>query len=293
MSQTNKIERRPIRNGWDTFVRVWNRRRKQNSLIVVLLTGLFVWGVTELAGVFMDVGGLPERLTVLSLIAASGLILLVLNLRETWTEAKVSSSVPEISSRTACRLVDSTELINKLIQFDDHTYGEHTLPEQEARRIYARNGKCALALVDCEDNTLLGAIEFWPVTEEVAAKMCRGELSESALTQQHVLTETDLDRAAALYVSSFAVRDPKTPRGARNGATLLRCARRFIRQTYFSGDRKAIMLFALGWSRDGEGAAERLNFVHVGEFEAFDKITKVYQRVLSREDLEHWYDFDG
>lgn len=276
------------------FSRAWNRRRKRNELIFILLTGLAVWAASLVIETYIGLWGQPLTwgLIALAAIAAAGLV--ATNLKDTLEEARTSEAhTPDFDKPYECLPLNSAELVDNLIAFDEETYGGDTLPEDVARRIYAKNAKCGLALRDCADGRVLGAIEFWPMKEESAEAMRRGELSELQVTEADVLSEAQTDQAQSLYVSSFAVRGPNTPDGARYGATLLRCARRFIRQTYFSGGRQAIQLYAFGWSGKGAGAAERLNFLKLCEISEYGRAIPVYARTLNREDLERWYDFDN
>lgn len=276
------------------FSRAWNRRRQRNELIFIFLTGLAVWAGSQAIETYIGLWGQPIVWGLLALVAVAGLGLVVTNLKGTVEEARIGEAhTPDFDKPYECTPVNSTEIVDNLLVFDDATYGGDTLPEEVSRRIYAKNGKCGLVLRDCADGRVLGAIEFWPMKEESAEAMRRGELSELAVTEADVLSEAEMDRAQSLYVASFAVRGPNTPNGARYGATLLRCARRFIRQTYFSGDRQAIQLYAFGWSGKGAGAAERLNFLKLCEISEYGRSTPVYARMLHRDDLERWYDFDN
>ncbi len=276
------------------FSRAWKRRRQRNELIFILLTGLAVWAATLVIEAYIGLWGKPLTWGLIALAGVAGIGLIATNLKGTMEEARIGEShTPDFDKPYECLTLNSAGLVDNLIAFDDETYGDDTLPGAVSRRIYAKNGKCGLALRDCSDGRVMGAIEFWPMKEESAEAMRRGELSELQVTEADVLSEAEMDRAQSLYVASFAVRGPSTPNGARYGATLLRCARRFIRQTYFSGDRQAIQLYAFGWSGKGAGAAERLNFLKLCEVSEYGRSTPVYARMLHRDDLERWYDFDN
>lgn len=289
-----KVKKRGAAHLAAAFSRAWNRRRQRNELIFILLTGLAVWAATLVIEAYIGLWGKPLTWGLIALVAVAALGLVATNLKGTLEEARTGEShTPDFDEPYECLALNSAALIDGLIAFDDETYGDDTLPEDVARRIYANNGKCGLALRDCADGRVLGVIEFWPMREESAEAMRRGELSELDVTEADVLSEAEIDQAQSLYVASFAVRGPNTPNGSRYGATLLRCARRFIRQTYFSGDRQAIQLYAFGWSGKGAGAAERLNFLKLCDVAEYGRATPVYARTVNREDLERWYGFDN
>jgi hypothetical protein len=144
-------------------------------------------------------------------------------------------------------------------------FGSYTPPDEEVYRIFRRNPRRSIGLYSDDLSRFVGFASIWPITEEAAVAIKKGERVEEDLTANDILPVAENATARFAVIPGIAVLPDERGTDAR-GAVLLPAFRRFIIAEYLPGRGRSIELIASAFSKDGLWLCGQLGMDPIGSF---------------------------
>lgn len=124
--------------------------------------------------------------------------------------------------------LNTPELVLAANAISRSVFGAATVPESQVEGILLKNKVATVGLfeksLEHPTGRLVGYASCWPITREVHTRLRMGDapggMSESELSAEHVLADTELQNAEVLFIPAVAVLDRATYRGKLRAAVL-------------------------------------------------------------------------
>jgi hypothetical protein len=167
------------------------------------------------------------------------------------------------------RRVSTPALIREANKITYMAFREATLNGDAVQEILLKNKDACLGLIEKTSQDgfekLVGYASCWPITKDAYERMRLGEgdprgMSEADLTADHVLKDTEIDKAEILFIPGVAVRGLFTRMGHKRAAVLMCAFLEHIKIVYSPVARsgRSTKIFLVGSTRAGQKLAEKM-----------------------------------
>ncbi|WP_404334101.1 hypothetical protein AB2M62_12320 [Sphingomonas sp. MMS12-HWE2-04] len=145
----------------------------------------------------------------------------------------------------------STTLIPALFPSATNALGSETMPWEEIDRAGAKNCYMAVGVYSNRDRRYVGYASFWPIKEETALRLIRGEITDSQLTADDVVPEAERHSCRYAIVPGIGVIGDNGAERVRRALCLMRTLRRMIAEQYLANRRSSMTIIAMAYSSHG------------------------------------------
>ncbi|HEY7645524.1 MAG TPA: hypothetical protein VH858_10865 [Hyphomicrobiales bacterium] len=207
----------------------------------------------------------------------------------------------------AAHFVNTPDLVRQANAITHTAFGDSTVPDAQVEGILLKNKQACLGLfekaADGGLGKLVGYASCWPIRKDVYDRLRLGEgvpggMSEADIAAEHVLADTEIERAEVLFIPAVAVLGRETYKGKYRAAVLACEFLQHMKKTYAPAVKTmgGIKLFLVGFTPEGQRMTERLAG-HLdlnkptGFLTLYDKEqVPFYEKFISRADWERAFD---
>jgi hypothetical protein len=206
----------------------------------------------------------------------------------------------------AALYVNTPDLVRQANAITHNVFGESTVADAQVEGILLKNKQATLGLFektgDDPVGQLVGYASCWPIRKDVYDRLRLGEgvpggMSEPDLSAEHVLSDTEIEKAEVLFIPAVAVLGRETYKGKYRAAVLACEFLQHVKKTYAPAvaANGGIKLFLVGFTKEGQRMTERLAG-HLdlnqptGFLTIYDKKVPFYEKFISRADWERAFE---
>jgi hypothetical protein len=166
-------------------------------------------------------------------------------------------------------------------------FGAAATPDaREVHDSFRHNSRRSIALYSETEGRYVGYAALWPIIDDVAEQMLRGEFPEERLLSKHILPSGQNAVAKYGLIPGIGVLGAGTAKGFYRGMKLSEGFRQFILDEFLRDPNREMVIFATAFTITGDKMCQKLKMTVHAMVESSDrKMHPVYARTIKRADL--------